>query len=456
MSDAVFGDPWHGLWSAATGKVTTSAAVEVDLPGLDPNDGYSDRACGDCFLIQVDGLPVPSNPPTEAAAGRTWLNYGLITGADHRLYGRNLTMFGWLYIDPDGNPWYAKISSALPGTGIFTSYQPTITFKRFGVFGGAANTSEVTPSAATGDFSLGSDTNATGPMFIHTEDIYKDGGKVILSLSRWYNTPGMGVVTRYIGGMFLLEITGTPPSASVTLTKLLSFNEVESSTYTETAVGGFSDDYQSISGSGIQSCVFGARFTTSGAIEYIKGSVDVQVFAERTSPGGNVYTHGNGNSTGRIYIEVGAAEVWSTSAASSVSWQVVGFLLSNWTASSTLGAETVSYSEIVQHNGGLIYPDAPGVGSRMLLHGLTKPGYGRLDLWIMSAFRYTNAVYGAYTLANGATLPEESRFGPVWGKIGSDAATITTAIAAIEKPIYCSEHPITGAIARSTSPVAWV
>lgn len=447
MSKAVFGDPWHGLWSSASGNITTPSAVEVPMVGFEPDGGFSDRAFGDCFLVQIDGLPVPSNPPSEAALGRTWLNYAMISGADHRLYGRNLSMFGWIYIDPAGNPWLAKISDTLPSDGVFTSYAPTITFKRFGVFGGDPMTSVVTPTAATGLFNKGADASATGPMFIHTEDIHTNGRKVILCLSRWYVDTALGVNRRYIGGMVLLEVSGTPPTATVTLTKLLDFNQVDGSSQTVTSeVGSEATTYWSRAKTESSWAIYGARFSSAGAVQYVTGQAENTLFADRTKvlPTGSF---GTATTTGRVSISIGGSEVWSADVTSSLNWNE-----SVWSGETTLDSETTTTSG--PYESLLLELHFAGGGGFSALYGqVSAPfiGASAYGGWTLLPLRYTNTVYGLYTRPAG-----ECRFGPLWGRIGSLGGTITTTPTATHKPIYCSEHPVTGQIVRSTSPVAWL
>lgn len=113
-----FGDTSHGLYSAATGQITTPTpdAVQIACPGVQPLGT-------DSFVLRIPGTPaVPERTPEEIAAddaaGRTWINYGIIAGFNRRLYGAALSdtslspAQGWIYVDDDGDRWMVRISFA--------------------------------------------------------------------------------------------------------------------------------------------------------------------------------------------------------------------------------------------------------------------------------------------------------------------------------------------------------
>jgi hypothetical protein len=121
------GWPWHGIYRASTGKLTT-AGGDIDLPGQAPNDG-------DCYLIQIPGLPTPDVSPDEVSAGMVWKNYALIYAG--RLYGKDLG--GIVYIDSENRPWRVFVTRG--GTRTQKEIRVTVAAQRFGVVGpGAAPT----------------------------------------------------------------------------------------------------------------------------------------------------------------------------------------------------------------------------------------------------------------------------------------------------------------------------
>ena len=111
-----FGDPWHGLLRSGVIELpnsTTRAPV-----GTLPNDGSS-------HTIKIPGAAAVTTSAADATAGMTWLNYALMTGNDHCVYGLPLGNVSWIYIDADDLPWRAELSGS--GSSL------TITLTRFGI-----------------------------------------------------------------------------------------------------------------------------------------------------------------------------------------------------------------------------------------------------------------------------------------------------------------------------------
>ncbi|WP_287365801.1 hypothetical protein [Thauera sp.] len=128
-----FGDTSHGIYSAATGQITTPTPDAVQIACPEPQPFGTDS-----FVLRIPGTPaVPERTPEEIAAddaaGRTWINYGIISGFRRRLYGANLSdtspspAQGWIYVDEDGGRWLVRARFADPGL-------LRLTFRRFGHF----------------------------------------------------------------------------------------------------------------------------------------------------------------------------------------------------------------------------------------------------------------------------------------------------------------------------------
>lgn len=64
----------------------------------------------------------------------TWLNYGLISGAKHRLMGVELGAGDWIYIAPDKTRWRVTFSAAPLALASSTSATVSVSLKRFGEF----------------------------------------------------------------------------------------------------------------------------------------------------------------------------------------------------------------------------------------------------------------------------------------------------------------------------------
>ncbi len=110
-----FGFTWHGLaeGGAHSPKITidgVTRALPFNAPTV-PFAGDIDSG-GDTHLLQVPDIgPVPFTPEelaAEAAEGRVWQNYALISGGNLDLFGKSLG--GWVCIDPAGKRWLVRTS----------------------------------------------------------------------------------------------------------------------------------------------------------------------------------------------------------------------------------------------------------------------------------------------------------------------------------------------------------
>lgn len=91
------GQPYHGL--VVGGELTLSTGAKLPFPG----------SSGDCYKLEVPGTPAlemsPEEVAIEAAAGREWRTYALLSGRA-RLYGGVVVgTNAWLYAAPDGTVW---------------------------------------------------------------------------------------------------------------------------------------------------------------------------------------------------------------------------------------------------------------------------------------------------------------------------------------------------------------
>lgn len=115
------GWPWHGLWRAATGKITAAGGIEIDYVGASP-------LSGDVQLVRIPGLPEPETTTAEAAAGMQWTNWALVSGSQRVVYGHSMP--GHIYVAPNGSLWVCGISTS--GTRASGQLGAGLTFRRFG------------------------------------------------------------------------------------------------------------------------------------------------------------------------------------------------------------------------------------------------------------------------------------------------------------------------------------
>lgn len=186
------GHPWHGLYRADIEKIVTPAGGNIDPPGEVPFSG-------DCYLVQIPGLPEPETTTDEAAAGQTWLNYALVS--DGRVYGKNIG--GPLYIDAAGRAWRLTI---WPG-GNRTSQTISVTVQatRFGEIG-SGEAASVTLPALTVGFDLHPDYlvspgETSGAVVL---DVALNGTRFLVGISRLRGFSAVAEVT----------LSGTPADGS--------------------------------------------------------------------------------------------------------------------------------------------------------------------------------------------------------------------------------------------------
>lgn len=200
------GWPWGGLYRRSTDKITTPAGGDIDRP-----TGSVWPFNGDCYLIQLPGLPNPITTPAEAAAGQTWRNYGLISGGT--IYGHDLGGNVYLYIDPQGDAW--SILLPFSGSRMGGQFSVEVWARRFGRVMPASTPGEAPSLRWSG--SVGFSINSAAPADVNTDagfhvlDVAKNGRRVLFGGWRYYSGAGMDSLSpRRYYAIAELVIDGTP------------------------------------------------------------------------------------------------------------------------------------------------------------------------------------------------------------------------------------------------------
>lgn len=202
-----FGQPYHGLYRA--GVINLPNATTKAPPSPQP-------VRSDCLAVMIPGIADVTTSAEDTAEGLEWLNYAILSGENHVFYGLALTLEGWIYVDPDENAWraVASVTAAGEATIVLTNVNDST----------QEQTINVTCSPAI---------SLSGTWEVHVEDVATTGRKAVFAWhdpSRW--TPGSApggypypweYSERYTRGLFIprhaeLVISGTPPSASATMT----------------------------------------------------------------------------------------------------------------------------------------------------------------------------------------------------------------------------------------------
>lgn len=187
------GDPWHGLIQGGTVRLPGGKTRPVARPGIGVGVVYP--------LIPYGVVPAAAADAADVAAGRTWLNYGLLAGAC--LYEQSITTGApsWVYIAPDNTTWRVLCAaSTLLGVQTLTlSFYPLRKlFMTADKWGGLAQTLQVQINPTTSAYGFGT-----------LYDLDSKGANAV-----FFNPTGAA-----IGGA-LLNIQGIPPAATGTYTLL--------------------------------------------------------------------------------------------------------------------------------------------------------------------------------------------------------------------------------------------
>lgn len=214
----LFGHPWHGLVSSGQLTLPNGQTTEHVQP-----------SSGDCWVIKIPGQPAVERSPEEAAAdtaaGRQWLNYALLSGENHVLYGKALGAGSWIYIDADKKRWLvtcaqldgnATVASATVSGALTFS----LTLRNFGELESAPMVHAFVASTTSPGLP-GSWQSSTLP--IRIEDISTTGAKVAIGLGR----TGLSLRGRkpedngrHVDAFLLLTITGTEGSFAANISVL--------------------------------------------------------------------------------------------------------------------------------------------------------------------------------------------------------------------------------------------
>lgn len=188
---ARFGDPWHGLYRGGVLELPNAATRPMNVA---PDSG-------DCFEIRVPGTPAVTTDSADAAAGMTWLDYGLIAGRRHVLYQTVLGDLSWVYVASDKSTWKATVAWSGLNAG-------TLTLRP--LFGSApVQTLSLSMSPA---ISYQAAIAGVGRVM----DIRQDGAAVVFA--HLVNTEGTPYTEWNIRASSRLDIAGIPPAASAGLT----------------------------------------------------------------------------------------------------------------------------------------------------------------------------------------------------------------------------------------------
>lgn len=187
------GDPWHGLIQGGVVRLPNGGTRTAARPGIGTGSVYP--------LIPHGVVPASTADAADVAAGRTWLNYGLLAGSC--LYEQTIAGGGpaWVYIAPDNSTWrvaYSYVYLAGVWNMQLQFYPLRRMFLTADKWGGLVQTVQAPINPTTTTYSNGAlydlDSKGANAVFFQTSAAIK--------------------------GAALVTITGIPPAAAVTHTLL--------------------------------------------------------------------------------------------------------------------------------------------------------------------------------------------------------------------------------------------
>lgn len=174
-----WGWPYHGLCT----NVTIAGSGKTIPQPLNGNTWLIDK-----------GLPAvdisPAEVISEAAEGREWWNYSLISGSV--IYGKYLPLAsdsygsypaGYIHIDQDGIPWRVTLSFSFPATN---TVRVTASIVRFGLFD--ADIGPMTPITKTADAACQGIEITSGyySRQVRLHDVHTNGSKALACVEHFF------------------------------------------------------------------------------------------------------------------------------------------------------------------------------------------------------------------------------------------------------------------------------
>lgn len=213
----IFGACDHGLYG--NGTITAPGGVTMPMAGVAPGDPSApfESSAGDSLALRVPGTPPITRTPEElaadAAAGRAWLDYGIVAGGNRVLYGKALGARAWVYAAADGSRWLIELNNP-------TTSGATLTAKRFGVI--PKSDGEPAPVQT---IALTMPTPAVSPSFVElwtVDDVDSSGAHAAVCTgffaSPWDTQDGAPLWLRYIDRIYEVSLSGVPPAMSAAVT----------------------------------------------------------------------------------------------------------------------------------------------------------------------------------------------------------------------------------------------
>lgn len=476
------GFPWHGIFRSSTGKITAPNGVQIDAPW--PSSFINS---GECWQIQIPGLPEPTTSAQDAAKGMSWLNYGLISGNERALYGVHLGSDASIYLDSHNKPWLMRL--ALGGSRASASVGATVSLKRFGIIG--PEESPIIYPQAVAMFSTSVDYPYSGAGYPVHLDISRNGREHLVGIMRnaalvpggW---AGYACIAKVV-------ISGCPDDGDVAVAVTVLADETGENwdsapvysgsrtaypycnletgetnvaygaDYTDIPAGMFGMTIAGLPGglekSASRYMIGGARFSAAGAADIVmfRASYHRKLIIENETFGFKSYTQvGTDTESVTMTLDINGVDVGQAGLSRVTEFSQT---ISQGNPATMSAVETTD-------EGGTTH--ARSYGGEAYISGSARNGFFGFSVAFSNdlekygmAMRLSNSVYSLRSWGYSTSTFEISNtrfiFGPAVGVTGVDSTTIVLpASATDDHPNFASEHPVTGQVVRSNTPVCWV
>lgn len=470
-------DPWHGLWTEASGKLLSPTGVEStpvnpptctqNLKATWPDTSLIPIPSCDAILVRKPGLPAVTTPDSELEAGKTWLNYNILAGTTRRIAGKNAN--GYIYITPSGLRWRVMPGSATAKSRVLAGDGSiTLTFSRFG------QCYDTPPNQSSGamafTFTLGhdrfpGDSLADVPYSLQLDDVNETGSKALFAVCRagsWFREV-VAVIEITLSGdetvaaslAVVAEDASCTWSAGASGTSVYKYGRwaVEGGSWVGSlhddppADGRISSFIVSQSATLTQEQLVGGRYSSAGVREILKGSYVSTMSGSATpslgdAPGGTYY------GTFRRDGSTTQSEVATLSAN--------GVTIKSLTSGTTTSGYDYCSGPVSSGSAGVVARarSYDGINHADTIAGLALPSGA--DILPRYFVRYSNTLYG---ITGNYIDPVSGVAGYYWhGMSGKLASTTERTFAATvdPQPRFACEHPVTGQIVRSTTPLCFL
>ncbi len=510
----VWGRPWHGLVEGGTLTLPNGATMAHPYPG--------DAGDADVLAFRPPGTPAVARTPeqaaADAAAGRQWLDYALISGrAPRLLYGQSLGGAGtWLYAAPDGSRWLVRLQGATSQRNLTVPWSVSVTVERFGEIGAPAESHTLSDTLADWQQTLPGNPaglyhvaphGAVTSAYCTVQDVRPDGSQAVLAVeiddqpSQQDYRGWPHRLPRVALGFVTLSLSGTPgvdaalaaavvrsraqtlgtPAGSITDGRVQYYFDPIDGSWSTTDTNPGIVDYQVVAGAysrsnSVTDRILAMCYTPGESLEAVTlSAADAQTSNVTVPTGGTSsfsWTATEAFSASVTLAGPAGSVTLSMSGGASIAYGVSGGneLVVNSISDYTIGPDSWSESGSLTKtlsnsaadrtlpDGGMASPQPSSSAYHVTPDMLPLASRGAAPDIIEYVFGITRYSATAYELVLATVRVTDDTY-QSYRYLGAVTPTVAVAtiIATTAEAPYGSAHPVTGDLARArAAPVCWV